>query len=104
MTLFIINILVGAGAAGCVVANRLSEHFHVLLLEAGGNPPPQTKVPAFTNFITSVSSIHFEYTSVPQINASLSTEGVSNQSQFAVHITYKNRKIDSRRFDEGQGK
>uniref|UniRef100_A0A1B6LGQ0 Glucose-methanol-choline oxidoreductase N-terminal domain-containing protein n=1 Tax=Graphocephala atropunctata TaxID=36148 RepID=A0A1B6LGQ0_9HEMI len=41
-------IIVGAGSAGCVIANRLTESgkWNVLLIEAGGDPSKTTEVPA----------------------------------------------------------
>lgn len=38
-------IVVGGGTAGALVANRLAEHYRVLLLEAGGTPMPFQSIP-----------------------------------------------------------
>src|SRR5260221_10049397 len=61
-------IIVGAGAAGCVLANRLSAdpRRRVLVLEAGGREPPlASRMPAA--WITLINSeIDWGYHTVPQ--------------------------------------
>ncbi|CAB3220564.1 unnamed protein product [Arctia plantaginis] len=56
-------IVLGAGAAGAVVANRLSENpeWKVLLVEAGGNPKLSTEIPPlfYSNLGTSVDWDHY---------------------------------------------
>jgi choline dehydrogenase len=61
-------IIVGAGAAGCVMANRLSENpeTRVLLLEAGGSEIPETVTNPSVWFRNLGSAIDWGYGSVPQ--------------------------------------
>ncbi|KAK9294320.1 hypothetical protein QLX08_011026 [Tetragonisca angustula] len=60
-------IIVGAGSAGCVVANRLSEmeHWKVLLLEAGIEEPEVAEIPAFAYMLPG-SNIDWMYHTQPQ--------------------------------------
>lgn len=60
-----------------MLAGRLSEHFDVLLLEAGGNPPPAAAVPYYREFVLRDPSINYFFKSVPQTNASLCCDGVN---------------------------
>ncbi|KAH0558241.1 hypothetical protein KQX54_015127 [Cotesia glomerata] len=59
-------IIVGAGSAGCVLANRLSEIYNwkILLLEAGIEEPEVTGVPAFAPILTS-TNIDWQYQTQP---------------------------------------
>ncbi|XP_045455217.1 glucose dehydrogenase [FAD, quinone]-like [Melitaea cinxia] len=59
-------IVVGAGSAGCVVANRLSENpnWKVLLLEAGPEQPDVSVVPGLSTVLAS-SNIAWSYTAEP---------------------------------------
>ncbi|MCX5577703.1 GMC family oxidoreductase [Kaistia terrae] len=62
-------IIVGAGSAGCVLANRLSEdgRHSVLLLEAGGKDSnPLIKVPMVSGLIYFWKSINWNYATTPQ--------------------------------------
>ncbi|CAH2986966.1 unnamed protein product [Chilo suppressalis] len=60
-------IVVGAGSAGCVIANRLSEvkKWRVLLLEAGPEEPDVTSVPALAPVLGS-SNIDWMYRTQPE--------------------------------------
>jgi choline dehydrogenase len=61
-------IIIGAGSAGAVIANRLSENpaVSILALEAGGsNIPPNVDIPAVWYTLLG-SEIDWNYTSIPQ--------------------------------------
>ncbi|CAK1589634.1 unnamed protein product [Parnassius mnemosyne] len=60
-------IIVGAGSAGCVIANRLSEvkKWKILLLEAGPEEPDVTSVPGFAPTLGR-SSIDWMYRTQPE--------------------------------------
>ncbi|KAF5295335.1 hypothetical protein FQR65_LT10498 [Abscondita terminalis] len=65
-------IVVGAGSAGCVVANRLSEisEWKVLLLEAGSEEPEVAEVPSFAPLLQR-SSIDWAYSTQPSPHSCL---------------------------------
>ncbi|XP_072140224.1 glucose dehydrogenase [FAD, quinone]-like [Dermacentor andersoni] len=69
-------VVVGAGSAGSVVANRLSANssIKVLLLEAGDNETPDLLVPFFAPFAAKPSNT-WMYTTIPQNNSCLSFPG-----------------------------
>lgn len=56
-------IIVGAGTAGCVLANRLSENadWNILLVEAGSDENPLMKVPSFVHFLQMNDNINWHY-------------------------------------------
>nr|XP_037284998.1 oxygen-dependent choline dehydrogenase-like [Rhipicephalus microplus] len=73
-------IIVGAGSAGCVLANRLTADGtnKVLLLEAGGQEGAAVQVPFFSPLLQR-TKIDWDYTSEPQQEASLSADDQINR-------------------------
>ncbi|XP_070380804.1 glucose dehydrogenase [FAD, quinone]-like [Dermacentor albipictus] len=69
-------VVVGAGSAGSVVANRLSANgtYKVLLLEAGVNETDDLRVPFFAPFAATPNNTWL-YTTIPQTNSCLSFPG-----------------------------
>ncbi|XP_074042109.1 glucose dehydrogenase [FAD, quinone] [Leptinotarsa decemlineata] len=68
-------IVVGAGSAGCVVANRLTEvsKWRVLLLEAGDEEPVVAEVPGFASALQG-SSIDWGYSTQPSPKSCLARD------------------------------
>jgi len=64
-------IVVGSGSSGAVVANRLSENFQVLLLEAGGEQYPLLTIPAFALWHLNHPEIDWMHKTIRQENACL---------------------------------
>ncbi|KAG7174879.1 glucose dehydrogenase [FAD, quinone]-like [Homarus americanus] len=63
-------IIVGGGTAGSVMAERLAEveGWRVLLLEAGGEQPPESYVPAFNTFLFQ-SDADWNFYTTPQTHS-----------------------------------
>ncbi|XP_069180994.1 glucose dehydrogenase [FAD, quinone] isoform X2 [Procambarus clarkii] len=62
-------VVVGGGSAGCAVATRLAEigKWKVLLLEAGGTPPPESHVPGLHQLLL-LGDHDWKYYSAPHKN------------------------------------
>lgn len=58
-------IVVGAGTAGCAIANRLSENskWNVLLIEAGHNENVIMDIPMFVHFMQGSEKLNWQYES-----------------------------------------
>ncbi|XP_071550301.1 glucose dehydrogenase [FAD, quinone] isoform X2 [Panulirus ornatus] len=69
-------IIIGAGSAGAVIANRLSEDptQRVLLLEAGGDETEISDVPALAGYLQ-LSKMDWRYKTEPQDSACLAMAG-----------------------------
>jgi len=67
---------VGGGSAGGTLANRLSQEFTVLLIEAGGDPIPQTYVPVNYFYTLEDPTVMHIWETQPQRHSSLDDGGV----------------------------
>ena len=62
---------VGAGSAGAVVANRLSEDYKVLVLEAGGEANPLHSIPTLALLLLNICHVDWQFYTTPQKNSCL---------------------------------
>ncbi|XP_050353192.1 glucose dehydrogenase [FAD, quinone]-like [Nymphalis io] len=71
-------VVIGGGTAGSVVAARLSENpqWKVLLLEAGGDEPTQSAVPAWVTAYWGRNETDWSYYTVPQEKACKDSDNV----------------------------
>lgn len=62
--------MIGAGSAGAVIANRLSEeaNWNILLLEAGGDETISSQIPALAANLQ-LTKKDWQYKTTPQDNA-----------------------------------
>ncbi|KAF2364664.1 Glucose-methanol-choline oxidoreductase N-terminal [Trinorchestia longiramus] len=95
-------IIVGSGSSGSPVAGRLSEipEWDVLVLEAGGKPPPDSRIPGFClNFLPDNNRYNYNYRTTPQKysqlnyvnNANLYPRGKVIGGSSAINLMMYNR-------------
>lgn len=75
-------IVVGAGTAGCAIANRLSENpkWKVLLIEAGNSENVIMDIPLFVHFMQGSEKLNWQYKSEKSENECLGMK--NNQCKF----------------------
>lgn len=74
-------VIIGAGTAGCVIANRLSENpnWTILLIEAGPDETTIMDIPAFVHFLQTSDRINWKYQTEPSDKYCLAmTDGQCN--------------------------
>ncbi|ODM92831.1 Glucose dehydrogenase [FAD, quinone] [Orchesella cincta] len=87
-------IVVGAGSAGAVVANRLSKKYRVLLLEAGGEPNPLQYIPGFGVFFINYAETDWMYKTQSSWSAGRGLGGTGSIN-FMIHLRGHRKDFDN---------